>query len=167
MACYFRLSTFVRLLHRYYASIRLPGNVHVGRSATGLPRPDLTWIFNRSFPGSPGFREKSVRTCTGSLTPRVPSTTRDNAVERLAFPFKSQGRQPERVISELNGWPVRPLSTLRRCLTVSRRMTRGQSGSLHLTLWGSFIPYSFPALTGAFDLTLSFHLTAYTGQIAS
>jgi len=33
---------------------------------------------------------------------------------------------------------------------------RGQSSTLHLTLKGSFIPDSFSALTGDFDLTPNF-----------
>ncbi len=45
--------------------------------------------------GSPGFRTKSLHTCSGSLTPRVRCVTRAGATYRIAFPTKSQGRQPE------------------------------------------------------------------------
>jgi hypothetical protein len=45
--------------------------------------------------GSPGFRTKSLRTCPGSLTPRVRCSARASATYRFAFPIKSQGRQPE------------------------------------------------------------------------
>ena len=45
--------------------------------------------------GSPGFRTKSLRTCSGSLTPRVRCATRVSATYRFAFPTKSPGRQPE------------------------------------------------------------------------
>jgi len=34
-----RLNTFVRSLHRYYSFVRLPKRIHIGHSATGLPRP--------------------------------------------------------------------------------------------------------------------------------
>ncbi len=50
---------------------------------------------SRSHLGSPGFRAKSLRTCSGSLTPRVRCATRLSATYRFAFPTKSQGRQPE------------------------------------------------------------------------
>ena len=50
---------------------------------------------SRSPLGSPGFRTKSLRTCSGSLTPRVRCATRVSATYRFAFPTKSQGRQPE------------------------------------------------------------------------
>ena len=39
LASYLRLYTFVHSLHRYYSFVRLPRRVHIGRSATGLPRP--------------------------------------------------------------------------------------------------------------------------------
>ena len=50
---------------------------------------------SRSPLGSPGFRTKSLHTCSGSLTPRVRCATRVSATYRVAFPTKSQGRQPE------------------------------------------------------------------------
>jgi hypothetical protein len=51
------------------------------------------------------------------------------ALHHVAFPTKSRGRHPEWVISELNTWPAFPLSTLRRSLAGSRRMTRGHDGA--------------------------------------
>ncbi len=50
---------------------------------------------SRSHLGSPGFRTKSLRTCSASLTPRLRCATRVCATYRIAFPTKSQGRQPE------------------------------------------------------------------------
>lgn len=95
LAAYLWLCTFVRSLHRYYASVRLPRRVHIGCLAFGLPRPGPTVDSSRSPLGSPGFRAKSLRTCAGSLTPRVRFAARDSATYRVAFPTKSQGRQPE------------------------------------------------------------------------
>lgn len=65
--------------------------------AFGLwPSPTGPTVDNsRSRLGSPGFRTKSLRTCSGSLTPRVRCATRINATRRIAFPTKSQGRQPK------------------------------------------------------------------------
>ncbi len=50
---------------------------------------------SRSHLGSPGFRTKSLRTCSCSQTPRVRCVTRVCATYRIAFPTTSQGRQPE------------------------------------------------------------------------
>ena len=50
---------------------------------------------SRSSLGSPGFRTKSLRTCSGSLTPRVRCAACVSAMYRIAFPTKSQGRQPK------------------------------------------------------------------------
>ena len=50
--------------------------------------------YDRPSLGSPGFRAKNLRTCPGSLTPQVRYAARDSAVHRVAFPIKSQGRQP-------------------------------------------------------------------------
>jgi len=49
----------------------------------------------------------------------------------VAFPLGSQGRHPEIVISELNGWPTLPLSTLHVRSHDRPRMTRGHDGSAH------------------------------------
>jgi hypothetical protein len=65
------------------------------------------------------------------------------------------------VISELNGWPALPLSTLRRILAEYRRMTRGHNGAASPFMWGSFIPYSMPVYPGAFSLTLLIHLSLF------
>ena len=60
------------------------------------PSPTGPTVDNsRSLLGSPGFRTKSLRTCAGSLTPRVRCAARVSATYRFAFPTKSQGRQPE------------------------------------------------------------------------
>jgi len=50
---------------------------------------------SRSPMGSPGFRTKSLRTCSGSLTPRIRCAARVSATYRFAFPTKSQGWHPE------------------------------------------------------------------------
>jgi hypothetical protein len=68
---------------------------HVGRSATGLLQPYQLWIITGSPLGSPGFRSKSLSTCTSSMTPRIQFVTCDYATYCFAFPIKSQGRQSE------------------------------------------------------------------------
>jgi len=60
------------------------------------PSPTGPAVDNSRSPlGSPGFRTKSLRTCSGSLTPQVRCAARVSATYRIAFPTKSQGRQPE------------------------------------------------------------------------
>jgi hypothetical protein len=54
-----------------------------------------------------------------------------NAVAHGAFPFVVRGRRPGQVISELNGWPAFPLSTLHVRSHGRPRMTRGHDGSAH------------------------------------
>ena len=48
---------------------------------------------------------------------------------RVAFPIVRRGRRPGRVISELNGWPALPLSTLHVQPRDRPHMTRGHDGS--------------------------------------
>jgi len=97
---------------------------------------------HQSLPSSPGFRTWSVCTCSRSLTPG--SWTGDHAIApaHVAFPSVGRGRHSRTVISELNTAPVEdpdssgcvPLLTLRHAITDRRRIARGQSGSLLLTL---------------------------------
>ena len=49
-----------------------------------------------------------------------------------------------------------PLSTLHPSCYHGRRMTQGRNGSLAPFPYGSFIRYSMPVLTGAFDVP--FHI---------
>ena len=57
--------------------------------------PGISSPRRRLYEPEAGFRTKSLRTCSGSLTPRVRCATRFSATYRIAFPTKSQGRQPE------------------------------------------------------------------------
>ena len=64
------------------------------------------------------------------------------------------------MISELNGWPGRSSVNASPTSREDRRMTRSQTGSLHLRSYGTCIRYSLPAFTGAFPdpFDLSFDL---------
>jgi len=53
----------------------------------------------------------------------------NNAAHCVAFPAVQRGRHPGGVISELNGWPTLPLSTLHVQPHGCPRMTRGHDGS--------------------------------------
>ena len=77
------------------------------------------------------------------------------AATRGAFPTVVRGRHPEGVISELNGWPTLPLSTLHVQSHDRPRMTRGHNGAAPPFMWGTFTPCSMPVYPGAF--TTSHH----------
>src|SRR6266481_5845983 len=73
-----------------------------------------------------------------------------SAVFHGAFPLSGRGRHAEVVIAELNGWPACPSVNASPKALRSRRMTRGQDGSLALscTALSSATPCRFiPALT--------------------
>lgn len=72
------------------------------------------------------------------------------AATRGAFPTVVRGRRPEGVISELNGWPTLPLSTLHVRSHDRPRMTRGHNGAAPPFMWGTFTPCSMPVYPGAF-----------------
>jgi hypothetical protein len=52
--------------------------------------------------GSPGFRAKSLHTCSGSQTPRVRCATRDIAAHQYCLPHHNTRSALESVISEVN-----------------------------------------------------------------
>src|SRR3977135_2299634 len=68
----------------------------------------------------------------GSLTTPGRPGARDDAPERVAFRHLHGVGTQNRNLSRLNGWPMRPLSTLRRNPRGQLRMTRGRCGSLLL-----------------------------------
>jgi hypothetical protein len=72
------------------------------------------------------------------------------AATRGAFPTVVRGRRPEGVISELNGWPTLPLSTLHVQSHDRPRMTRGHNGAAPPFMWETFTPCSMPVYPGAF-----------------
>src|SRR6516165_5639301 len=84
----------VRRLPRYYAVVRLPPGVHVGRTADGLPRPTPR--------GEPGgylrdlpFPVRGVSTHAQGLRLRgVRGRLADSADLGVAFRFASQRRHP-------------------------------------------------------------------------
>src|SRR5438309_1856272 len=44
---------FVRMIPRYYAAVRLLGNVHAGRAALAFARRPATWLGSRGLRGLP------------------------------------------------------------------------------------------------------------------
>ena len=126
-----RLVVFVRSLHRYYGSVRLPNTVHTG--ITDLPSPAVPPVFTSG-------------RCWGLSvlvheTSRSPGS-RDSARSDCHSPFASQPILPppwhhksstwKPFLSKLNSPACAPLSTLRQPVTRTRRMTRGRGGWLAL-----------------------------------
>ena len=68
----------------------------------------------------------------GSLTTPGRPGARDDAPGRVAFRHLHGVGTQNRTLSRLNGWPMHPLSTLRRNPRGLLRMTRGRCGSLLL-----------------------------------
>src|SRR4030042_1942102 len=92
-----------------------------------------------------------VLSCSGSLTPQGRSTT--GCITPLPVVpslYVVRGGRPEGVISELNGWPTLPLSTLHVRSHDRPRMTRGHNGAAPPFMWGTFTPCSMPVYPGAF-----------------
>jgi hypothetical protein len=68
----------------------------------------------------------------GSLTTPGRPDARDDAPGHVAFHLMHGVGTQNKTLSRLNGWPMRPLSTLRRDPRGPLRMTRGRCGSLLL-----------------------------------
>jgi len=122
---------FVRLLLRYYADVRLLNSVHVRITATGLPLPSRRLFSAGTAELSRFSNIECPRMHRVSDSAGPDNDWLDNAVARNAFPVVVRGRRPGQVISEFNGWPALPLSTLHVRSHDRPRMTRGHDGSAH------------------------------------
>ena len=103
--------------------------------------------------GTPGSRAWNFDTCPGSPTPPGPALPCPDGESDVAF---IQGRHPELLISEFNGWPVSP-----RPLATPRASPLPASGLwpellARSSLWDSFIPDSKPVDPGAFTDPFAF-----------
>ena len=78
------------------------------------------------------FPRKERLHMPGSLTTPGRPNARDDAPGCVAFRHLHGVGTQNRNLSRLNGWPMRPLSTLRRDPRGPLRMTRGRCGSLLL-----------------------------------
>jgi hypothetical protein len=122
---------FVRPLLRYYADVRLLGSVHVRITASGLPLPSRLLFSAGAAELSRFSNIECPRMHRVSDSAGPGNDWLGNAVARSAFPTVVRGRRPGQVISELNGWPALPLSTLHVRSHDRPRMTRGHDGSAH------------------------------------
>ena len=126
-----RIPRIVRLLLRYYADVRLLNDVRVRIAATAFPyRPayratagvvELSRFSSIECPRMHRVSDSAGPAATGCITPLfvVPS--------RQLYTVGA----PDFQISELNGWPTYPLSTLHVRSHDRPRMTRGHDGSAH------------------------------------
>lgn len=133
LALAFRLYTFVRSLHRYYASVSdFPVTCMLRlRPLSSSTGPILDG--DRSLPGPPGFCAKSLHACSGSLTPQVRNAARASATYDVAFPTKSQGTRKGDFGAQLPCLHA-PCQRFAAHLTMCRRMTRGHGWSLLITM---------------------------------
>jgi hypothetical protein len=120
----------VRQLHSYYGGVRLPASVH--HRLWFLAFPMRTAHCERPDAGPPGSRPRSVRTCQG-LRPRravwALAILRPSVLPSVSGTTSAPGK---RVLSRLNGWPVR--SPVNASLMPSRATAHdsGRCGSLLL-----------------------------------
>jgi len=73
----------------------------------------------------------------------------------MAFPLTSQGWHAGEMISELNGWPACALVNASPVMLPWLAHDSGSGWVASPFPYGSFIRYSLPALTGAFDVPFS------------
>jgi hypothetical protein len=97
-------------------------------------------LSSQTVAGSPGFRSRCLRACTGSQTARGPKASRDIDAPNFAFRLVQQRRHPGVATAcamavqfrgSMAGLHV-PLSTLHPRRYRRTYMTRGQCGSLFL-----------------------------------
>ena len=130
--------------------VRLPSNVHVGRTAGG-PSPTVPRRYPaRKLLGSPGSRAVSFHACTGSSTPQRQKAARANVAFHVAFPSWEPGRHAEGLISELHGWPACTPVMATPATSRSPAYDSGPGRVASPFLYGSFIRNScrfIPALS--------------------
>jgi len=138
---------FVRLLLRYYGTVRLPEGAHAPCAVTGLLRPFRRTVphkgirYRGSLWGLPVSGQRVSTRAQGLRLRGVPRRLADNVVWDVAFPLTIQGRHARG--GDCTSWPLRcrssmaglrvPLSTLHPRGYPRRRMTRGQDGLLFLS----------------------------------
>ena len=123
-------------LRRYYEAVRLPTTVHLWRVPHGVPSAVCSTA--QTVVGSPGFRVKCIRTCSGSPTARSLLVPRDRGTFSFAFRLVRGRRHSElparagtHFRSSIPGLHV-PLSTLHLRSYPRLCMTRSRCGSLLL-----------------------------------
>jgi|SRR5215470_12156970 len=63
-----RYSVLVRMIHRYYAAVRLLKDVHAGRAAYAFARRPAVWLDRRCLRGLPVLVHEVSRRAVGSST---------------------------------------------------------------------------------------------------
>jgi hypothetical protein len=146
-----RLPAFVRNLHRYYATVRLPGVVHEGRALVGSPSgpppfffktagdTGISWFPCIEFPCMHGVCDPAEP--LGIIAISIPSVLPSASPDGVGA--------PNRVFSGLNTQPAcAPVNASRRTL----RYVAHDSGSEWFaipSLYDSFLHYSTPVFTSA------------------
>jgi hypothetical protein len=135
---FLRLS-LVRRLRRYNGSVRLPMPVHHRRASLDFPMRSGIPL-SQTNTGSPGFRSRCLRACSGSQTAPGLEASRHTDASSFAFRLVQQRRHPEvatacAMVVQFRG-SIPGLHVLLSTLHPRRRrrscMTRSQCGSLLL-----------------------------------
>jgi hypothetical protein len=147
------LPAFVRALPRYYATVRLPRNMHADvrllafsdRPAPGQRRASL---------GSPGSRAWSFQPCLGSRPAGLrPVHRRLKLSPTAVWPSVDQDNVGTREVSMISEFHTQPACTPVNASPASLRPPAHDSGSGRFatpSLRGSFIRDSKPVYPGAF-----------------
>jgi hypothetical protein len=80
-----QLSVFVRMIHRYYAAVRLLDGASAGLAAIAFSRPPAAGFRQQVSSRPPGSRVRSFQACLGSTTSQDRAGTRDSVPTRIAF----------------------------------------------------------------------------------
>ena len=128
-----RYSVLVRMIHRYYAAVRLLGDVHVGRAASSLRPPTCSRVGSRCLRGLPVLVHEVSRRAMGSSTTPDRTGTRAIAPVHVAFRALQRRRRPDCIFSELNAHPAYSPVYASPCTSRCPTQNSGSSGSLLLS----------------------------------
>ena len=73
------------MVHRYYAAVRLLGNVHAGRTAVAFSRRPVVWFDRRHLRGLPVLVHEVSRRAWGLRLRRTEQELRAGAPVHVAF----------------------------------------------------------------------------------
>ena len=134
------------------APVRLPGRVRAGFSVINLPQPDWVWETLSRFQALPAPAHGASTHAQGSLTPWA-GTHLAYRYAPCCLPHNCTRSTHQRFdFGALYLAYATPHQRFAAALTRSRRMIRGHSGSLRLTMWWTFTTSSMPVYAGAFAI---------------
>ena len=125
-------SVFVRMIHRYYAAVRLLADVHAGRTAWAFSRRPAADVRRRRLRGLPVLVYEVSRRAWGLRLRRTNKGSRYRHCPCCLPHMLTASASGLYIFAAQSPTPPIPLFTLRRAPRDAQRKTRGQSGSLLL-----------------------------------